>query len=291
MKTKSITATLVALAAVCLATPASAALLVQDQFQAGDPPALGEYNSATALVGQGPASATGFSGNWSSVTAGTGSSNSIVTGLTYLSLITAGSAAQVSGGNTRINHLLANPFTASTTGTFYMSLLFQGSDTDGQFRSVEFHNGGNAGADRNFFLGMGGGSGGFGDGSTQGIRLFGDTGATSLGASNTDVNMFVLKLELSSTNLSDTLTVYRNPTDLLVEGNNTVGATFTGRNIAFDRLSLALFSTGTVTLDEFRIGDTFADVTPVPEPSSAAFLLLGVALLVAHRVRRSRQSA
>jgi hypothetical protein len=45
-------------------------------------------------------------------------------------------------------------------------------------------------------------------------------------------------------------------------------------------------STGTI-FDEFRIGTTFASVTPIPEPSTSALLIgLGALALIGMRRRR-----
>jgi MYXO-CTERM domain-containing protein len=49
---------------------------------------------------------------------------------------------------------------------------------------------------------------------------------------------------------------------------------------------LTLYSTGAMRIDELRVGQTFADVTPVPEP--AALGLLAVALVAITRLPRRR---
>ena len=51
---------------------------------------------------------------------------------------------------------------------------------------------------------------------------------------------------------------------------------------------LTLYSTGAYSVDEIRVGTTFADVVPtVPEPSSVIMLAIGVGGLAAFR-RRAR---
>ena len=46
---------------------------------------------------------------------------------------------------------------------------------------------------------------------------------------------------------------------------------------------LTLYSTGAFSVDEIRVGHTFADVTPVPEPGLGALALVGLGLLMRRR--------
>jgi hypothetical protein len=65
-----------------------------------------------------------------------------------------------------------------------------------------------------------------------------------------------------------------------------------GRDLSFNRIRLYNEGTSTVLFDEFRMGDTWADVSPtnatVPEPSSLvlSFLLLGLGAVFGWRRRR-----
>jgi hypothetical protein len=58
-----------------------------------------------------------------------------------------------------------------------------------------------------------------------------------------------------------------------------------GSGVMLERLRLAMTNAAGETneFDEFRVGTTFADVTGVPEPASAAFLAIGAALLARRR--------
>ncbi len=260
----------------------SAAVLVEDQFLTG-----GSNYSLGAVVGQGPTS-TGFSGDWFQVA---GSSATIVAGglAGPVGMNTAGGSLSIPDGNSRQLRLLANPFTASTVGTYYVSFLFQASAADGQYRSLEFFNGGNADTpDRNLRFGLGGGSGGYGNGESFGLRV-GGSATTAVGTGNTAVNHVVLKLELGATAASDTVTVFLNPTNLAGEsGNASVSAS--SLDIAFDRVGIAKFTSGTLGFDEFRIATSFGEATAIPEPSSVA-MMVGAGALLCVALRRRRRNA
>lgn len=53
--------------------------------------------------------------------------------------------------------------------------------------------------------------------------------------------------------------------------------------------AVGMFSTGAFSLDEIRIGETFADVAPVPEPTSALFSPLLVLAMGARPLRKARR--
>ncbi|GAB4181647.1 MAG: hypothetical protein Fur0032_22780 [Terrimicrobiaceae bacterium] len=265
---------LAALAVIALPS-AQATLLVYEPFLTGG----SNYNTSISLIGQGPTS-LGFTGNW--ITGTTGPADPVATGLTYTGVESAGGAATIGTSNVRTGRLLETPFTASTTGTYYLSFLMDLGGVDSQYKALEVHDGGFAASNRNFRLGNGGGAGGF-SATNFGFRIA-DGASQDLGAADTNVNFFVVRFDLSSTAASDTVTVYRNPSDLSVETNNT-GVTLSGQDIHFDRITLAQFTSQQVTYDEIRIGTTFTSV--IPEPSSAALLgIAGAAFgLIARRVR------
>jgi hypothetical protein len=92
----------------------------------------------------------------------------------------------------------------------------------------------------------------------------------------------VLKSQFTQGN--DAFTLYVNPTPGgpepgagLVKNNSNVGSV----------AGLTLYSTGAFSIDEFRLGETFADVTPaVPEPASVLIALWVVlAAIGVHRLR------
>ncbi len=265
---------IVALTAISLHS-SHATLLVYEPFLTGG----SNYDTSASLIGQGPTS-LGFTGNW--ITGTTGPADPIATGLTYTGVDSAGGAASVGTNNVRTGRLLNTPFTATTTGTYYLSFLMDLGGVDNQYKALEFHNGGLADADRNFRLGNGGGAGGFGA-TNYGFRIAGGANQ-DLGVADTNTNFFIVRFDLSSTAASDTVTVYRNPTDLVIESNNT-GVTLTGQDIVFDRITLAQFTTQQVTFDEIRLSTSFA--TAIPEPST--YGLVGFAAILGLIARRFRK--
>ena len=95
---------------------------------------------------------------------------------------------------------------------------------------------------------------------------------------------FVLKAVFATGN--DQFTLFVNPVPGapepvggLTKSNSDVG------NVA----GLTIYSTGAFSADEFRLGETFADVTPIPEPAAMPQLLLlavGVSFLARQLVRK-----
>jgi len=104
-----------------------------------------------------------------------------------------------------------------------------------------------------------------------------------------ETTLFVLRLDYLPGN--DNITLFLNPT----LGDPEPAATFGTVKSDLDLLNttgFGLYSTGAFSFDEFRLGSTFASVTPVaavPEPGSAMGLLivLGTAL---YRRRRTPKS-
>ncbi len=273
----------------CLTTmSAQVTPLVEDSFETG----TGGYTTGVNLNGQAPSSTTGFTGSWTNTSGGFQVQS---TGLSYGSLVTSGGAAFATGSNARIGRLLQTTYDSTFSGTLYFSFLMQLESVGGHYQALEFHNGGfSDGTHRQFLIASGGNITGLSN-DVFAYRFTDGTSSTPFGTADTNVNMFVVKLELSASAGSDSITIYRNPTDLLVEGNNTITANASGQDIVFDRITLAFFPAGevdpsSVTFDELRLGTSFASVTPVPEPRSAATLLGLVALgMVGLNRRRWRQ--
>jgi len=263
-----------------------AAVTAYDPFLTGAIPASGQYTVGN-LQFQGP-TVNGFTGNW---IAGQGFPQVSATGLSYTngsgSLVTSGGSISSANNNgVRAGRLLSTPVTASSNTTLYMSVLLQLESVSSNYKSFELHNLSfdDGGTNRRLQLGQ---ASDFISGSTNyGIRLFGDDNLRlDLGAADTTVNLFVIKFVLSTANNGDSITVFRNPTMGGAEPGTNSGV-LSGFNMTFDRTSLARFNgSSVIAADEIRFGDSFADVTPIPEPSSALLLVTAVLGLAIRRRR------
>jgi hypothetical protein len=81
----------------------------------------------------------------------------------------------------------------------------------------------------------------------------------------------VVKAEFAAGN--DQFTLYVNPIPGAPEP--AAGVVKNNSNVG-DVAGLTIYSTGEFSIDEFRLGDTFADVTPIPEPASVVMALWAV---------------
>jgi len=268
-----------------LSAGANAALVTYDPFLVGSNPGAGEY-TATQITGQGP-TLLGYTGNWIN---GTPLGVVTSTGLSYPGLLTSGGALLGNSGGSREGRLLSTPFTATTSGTFYLSVLINLSvSSGGNYKAFELHNGGFTDATQRILqIGEGGTGTDFNGTTNFGLRLFSnDSFRINLGPADTSTNLFVVRFDLSTTNNADVVTVYRNPS--LSSEPAVPAGTLTNFNLAFDRTSVANFQANgdTITVDEIRIGDTYASVlpAPAPEPATAALLLLGAAATLFRRRR------
>ncbi|MGJ8656623.1 MAG: PEP-CTERM sorting domain-containing protein [Akkermansiaceae bacterium] len=263
----------------------NAAIIMEDSFEIG-----GAGYTAGDLVGQNPAIA-GATGNWFT---NAGNSQTVsATGLSYANLQTSGGSVDANDASGQRNgRNLSVTYTDASDATVYISFLMQLGEAggNGSYRAFELHD-----------TTLGASDGGMADGTNRQFQLGvhnGDFGTNGIGfraandgafdaelsaTRNLDVNLFVIKLELSSTAASDSATVWMNPTTGTAGDPASGGVTVSGFDITFDTIALARFAGDGTTWDELRVGDTFLDVTPVPEPSSTALLGLGGLALILRR--------
>lgn len=280
------------LTALALASTAHAALISTDSFSGYT---LGELPSTTS-----PAVA-GYTGNWTDVDFGDAEASVISGSLTYSNPLYLGSSGdrvgvatntaggEINAGNSgRVFRLLDSSLavTAATSGTRYLSFLFQSGQETGAstYQMLDLYDTNTADANRNFTAGLT-----MNGGNTGTFYNFGvDEAYTSTGvAANTDVHLFVVKFDLSATAASDSVTVWIDPT--LGSNDPSFGLTVTGKDISFDRLGFSDYEGNSAAWDEINWGTTFNDVTlaAVPEPSTFA-ALAGLAVLGAATLRRRR---
>jgi hypothetical protein len=231
---------------------------------------------------------TGFSGAWALNPAESGYSGGTVTatGLTYTGLPTTGGMYQAL--NARWYRELATPFTTATNGTYWMSYLYQSTEANGgSFQAFEIYTtGANPGMDstRKFAI-VNGAEGWGGGGAGTGQFSIGADNTKLLGAADTAVNLFVIKMDFSSTG-NDTFTVWRNPS--LGTEPTTGGVSWT-TDLPFSYIGIFNANgSGTVNFDELRIATTFTDAvgfSSIPEPSGILALgcLVGSGLMLRNR--------
>jgi hypothetical protein len=289
MHTNTTSATRLFTAALLIAagvSSARASLIAYDGFLVGSNPAAGEYSTG-ALSGANP-TVNGFSGAWSS---GSGSGTVQSDGLTYAGLTTTGGRIEAVGDGTRVGHTLTTPFTAASTGTYYISFLLrlEGDTAGAPYRAFELHNGGyDDNANRVFQLGLNNGDLS-GSNGLFGARVNNNNSLKAdLNSTNTNVNLYVLRLDLSASAGADSVTIWANPTSLGGAEPGSGSISISSFDLAFDRLSIASFGGFPVSLDELHIGSSYADVTPIPEPASAA-ALIGLVAVAAFATRRHRR--
>jgi hypothetical protein len=267
------------------ASTTHAVLIAADSFLVGPTPAAGQYNAAQ-ITGQGP-TLQGYTGNWLN-----GNASAVVSasGLSYPGLASSGGALLANSGGSREGRVLSSAISGTTSGTFYLSVLLQLSNaTGGNYKAFELHNGGfDDGANRTLQIGQGGTGTDFNGTTNFGLRLFSNnTFRIDLGLADTNVNLFVIRFNLSTTTNGDSITIWRNPTSLLDEPAISNG-TLSNFNFTFDRTSVGNFQLNgdSITIDEIRFGDSYTSVLPVPEPSSTSLLIFIGSVLGTVRRRR-----
>lgn len=246
---------------------ALAAPSAEDAFKTG-----GSDYATGALVGQGPA-AVGYTGNWLAVYSDAQSPSIIVTGLNYSDgtnpMITAGGAAELAGnGSGRAGRLLSPAYGNASTGAVYFSVLIQLDAVATSYRGFELHGGGfDDGGNRRLQIVTGEPGVGATDSSFI-LRLFNNAGfAVDLGEGDTNVNLFVCRIDFSTSPSSDSITIWRNPENLKSEASSTPKGTLSGFDLQFDRTSLARFGGNGIVFDEVRFGSSWSDVTTVIDPA------------------------
>lgn len=258
----------------------------------GSDPSLGQYSSAHELNTQPtPPDSLGFTGAWVTHAGGTPSSELNTSSLDYsaggFSVDRAGGSASVH--NRRFGRELSNPFTDASSGTYYISFMMQVENSNG-YRAFELHR--NDFEDTQRTLQIGVNDGAIPDSANSFFIRINNAPAQylNLGAFNSQVNFFVLKLDLSTTANGDAVTVWRNPSDFSSEINSVSNGSFSGFNFNFQRMALANFfsgsaNSGALSVDEIRLGTTWESVVPfsenlIPEPSSMALFFGGILVLL-----------
>jgi hypothetical protein len=263
-----------ALLHLALCSAASAALTVYDGFDYGA--VSGDLTTKNG--------GTGWTGAY------TDSGNSTIyatTGLTYGTLQTTGGASLTADGGA-LTTLNFRGITAISSGETWVSFLARrnGAASTSTFAGISFYNsGGIAGTNSEFSIANGGAGGTWRlfDANNGGTTAF--TSTSTLIASDTTYLLVARILWGAGGGGSETISLFVNPTlgltPVTADASRDINMTTN-----FDKVRIAGANAVNYTFDEIRIGDSFASVTPVPEASTSAALLLGLCS-VAFRRRRS----
>ena len=279
--------------------PAKAELLYYDPFNIGSNPANGEYvpfappvtaaNPFVPLRGQNPTIGPTpfFSGRWVGAPEGDTGQYVQTSSLNYYGVPGSGGSV-TSLGDGRVGRYLTNPWTDTTTGTFYISYLASygtvldpntNSGADLGFRTTEFWPAGGAvGIDAGLTeIGYQGFAGPADQQLPRFARLHFQTPGgggqqylteTTFNQDNNLTHLILLKFVLSDQPTSDTVSVFLDPVDPTEPLNPSAVAA----NVDFTLAAMSTISTfGSATgirpaFDELRVGTEFADMVPPSEP-------------------------
>lgn len=274
MKT-SLAAAAIIISSLVLTSGAKATLLYYEGF---------DYSAGT-LSGQN--GGTGFSSAWGTAGSG-GSVNVQSSSLSFGNLSTSGGKAYLqatgSGGAT-ITRNLNSTF---STGTVYLSFLTNLDDGNRYF-GLALDNSGN----EMFLTGKPTTYGSLGNWSLSNSSNIPGSPVSSGQAVVLDTTvLMVLRIDFNASGNQERIRLYVNPT----LGSEPVAANadvITTNSISVNqiRLTAGYFVSGSPSslgwVDEVRLGDSYASVTPVPEPSTWMLLGLGAAVMVFRARRRS----
>jgi hypothetical protein len=261
MKIKQLVETSAVLALLGTAS-LQANIFAYDGFVTGGVP---DYIGGNELLGTQNPTVSGFSGGWTTPSAGIRVAD---TGLSYGALSVSGGSVFREGSTKEGTRALSSQL---NSGVVYSSFLLQSSLASN--RSQVYY-------DSLFRVGINGGNFSY--------RIGGDTVISPATADVT--NLLVVKFDFTTPTavLAD---IFVNP----AIGGTEPAATVTGIELgSFNIDDIKLYhgsaGSGITTFDEIRFGDSFAAVTPVPEPSIFA-LLGGIAALGICLVRRRGESS
>lgn len=304
----------IASAIAALLNSAEAQIAVYDGFN---------YTAGTSIAGQSGGDSTGWGAAWASSTAGSKIATNTASGLTYGGLTTDGGALQVgtpqiasgsgsAGGTTATAQRLLpdtlGNLAAANGGVLWLSFLIYNPTypTTTYYRqsNLGFFSGAtgvNANGTERADLGLDNGS------ATVGINFSAWGGTVTAAAPNQstvsvfspDVQFVLMELLVDNTTAVDTYYTWVNtaPSTFANNANTPIisSAAVTNSGVDLSSVNALRFQAGNAnangtnaffTVDEIRLGDSFADVTPTPEPSTTALAAMGGAALLALIRRR-----
>jgi hypothetical protein len=233
-------------------------------------------NIGGELNGQSGSGSFGFSGAWVSDPSITVGSGSLVSPVQPLSTSGNAMTSVAYGANRYIPRTLLSTLGAAGT-TSYVSFLMrpEGILHQGAFEGwFDFSLQG----DRITNVGMGSFT------NTYGLEVGGTSTFTNLNAVVGATTLFVLRVDFTAG--VDTLRLYVNPQP--GAGEPAVAST-SQNNIDIGTINhIELDGPGAYTFDELRIGTTYADVVPVPEPSASCLAAVAVFSMLCRKRKRAK---
>jgi fibronectin type 3 domain-containing protein len=222
----------------------------------------GSLPNGTASTG------TGETGNWTC-----GTTPSIVSGLTYTALPTANSALATGGGRQYVS--LTTP---TGSGTKWVSFLFKCSGDPGGNWAGVYLKGNQATSIWAGFRGAVNGTlntFGLGTVTSAGTTTTGGTArGTSVNIANTTVHLIVMKLDFNTSGVNDTVTLYVDPAANTSAPSVAATTAYSSSDIGtISAIGVNIQGGTTMTVDEFRIGQSFGDVVGYNPPSTPTGLV------------------
>ena len=231
--------------------------------------------STTNLVGEN--GGTGWNGAWGAHQNNPASAPSISsTGLSYTGLPSEGGSITPGGYQSARRSFTTTDF---STGTFYISYLVQPTSNTADLGIRLSPTTTDPNPDFRTAFGIVNGAVTITNGWGNDPKL--NTDNTTVALNQT--HLLVAKINLDS----ETISLFLNPTAGAAEPG-TASASYQWTNETNRLSSIGMLTAGAIPgnggmLDEIRVGNSFADVTAVPEPSSAALLAFGVLGLMRRR--------
>lgn len=248
---------------------ANASLILYDGFG----------GSSGSLEGQG--GGTGWGGaTWYNNIDGLANVNYGTPGLTYSTLDVSGNKAVTGGGDSGIFRYMGAD-RGSGTESYWISFVVQATGGAGSsYAGLSLFSGEST---ERLFIGQR---------NNQSVFGMERSGGSSGNSSSSSSSLSYLVARFDFTPSGESARLWVNPDLSGTPTDGTAAVTLTGlTDFTFDTVRIQSGSSTTFAFDEFRFGDTFADVTPVPEPIAMALLVFGILAVTIGGLRWARRSS
>ncbi len=231
------------------------------------------FNGSSGTL-QGNGGGTGWGG---AVWYNSGNVNYATPGLTYSSLEVSGNKAVAGGSDSGVFRYMNQGTLGDGTVTYWLSFLAQSSASGTSYGGLSLYT---ESSDERFFIGQRNNQ------SSFGIERNGGPSGNSSTASSS-LSLLVIRLDFTPSGESARLWI--NPALDSTPTDDSAAVTLTGlSDFTFNTVRIQSGSSTQFSVDELRFGNTFADVTPVPEPTTVALGIFGSLALVGLVIRQVR---